>query len=209
MKRPVPKRARSIGGKVDVAKQLRFDAEWAKSALLQDGQLMPMFVVRSPAQTIVVATPWHSDAEKHKMRGVIRLICIAYGATSLTSFAEAWWRTIAKTPNESKDEWRSRATELSPSKASDRKECMIVMMTYLDDATGEKKSIVDMREIRRDGDGEKITSLVELNDADDMALEGAIHDILPDKVAPPEVREMVLAALKRGGFEQIADIIKH
>jgi len=185
-----PKQAKTKG-KSDWAKQVQWDMEYAKRQILADGSLDPIFIIHSADKSLAVASRVDPES-KRDFYTLMRALCIANDATALSCIAEAWLREVPQVPGE--EQSMARATDLLPSEAEDRKEVLISQTTYRDDAG--RHSAVRSAEIERDWNG-KITGFKDFPhqnvgiDED----EGLVFNILPERLAPPEGRELARKTL--------------
>jgi hypothetical protein len=191
-----PKSARG-----DWIKQLRFDMAFAEKTLLQRGELGTMFVVHTKDAKHVVAGGWEDDDEKAAKLEMLRTYCIACDAEALTYISEAWTRHLSQMPSETKAEFQARVDAVLPRNAEDRREMVMVMIMYRDDA-GQRQVVSDSREIQRRANG-KPSGLTphRLNEGWDV-LGGPIVDAFPEW--PPSFHERIAAQaiLKAAGMSE-------
>jgi hypothetical protein len=192
-----PKSARG-----DWTKQLRFDMAYAEKTLLKDGEVGSMFVVHAKERMHLIAAPWRDEGEKAAILDLVRAYCIAEDAAALTYLSEAWTRHMQQAPNETEAEFRARIDAVRPRDAEDRREMVLVMTMFRDDA-GERQVVSDSREIERRANG-KPSGLKphRVNKGWDV-LAGAIVDAFPQWPPSPAEREAACAVLNAN--ENIAD----
>jgi hypothetical protein len=187
-----PKRA------ADWQKQLRFDMQYAEKMLIDHGELSAMFVVHTKDASHVLLTPWRDDHEKAMCRHLARLWCIAHDAQALTFITEAWIRSLDQRPGETRAEFDARADAVQPRDAEDRREVVMVVIAYRDDA-GERQIVFESREIQRRANG-KPSGLVPLSKSNTIdKLTGRMVDVLPEitpSMAQQAAAKMLLATMK-------------
>jgi hypothetical protein len=196
-----PNQARRGDGGIDWSRQLRFDIEWAKRCLLETGRVSPMFVIRSRDMMRVVSAVFPDDDAKRRVLLLVRAMCIAFDALGLTFIAEAWARSAAPTPGESKEQLHERLTAMRPSEAEDRIEVVAVQTMYRDAETGERRTMGETREIIRDGHGKPI-GLKPQAFPNTAVIEGRMVDLFPPE--PPSASDCAIA---REVLEKLAEML--
>jgi hypothetical protein len=172
--------------------QVEFDVTFARQILLDKGQVLPMFILhRAEGPLVIPALMLH---DKQNFYRVLRLLCVIHDAVALCSIGEAWIRDVGQLPGETDADHKRRATELPPSKASDRKEVIWCMLTWRDNATGERRTIQDMREIERRASGMP-TGLRKVS-IHGGRVEGEIINILPARLATDAEKRAAQALLE-------------
>lgn len=172
--------------------QLRYDAAFASKALVEQGEIIPMFVVhaRDDGPNVVVATPWKDDADKDIAVLAVKAVCVAHDAVALSQIVEAWMRAPA--PGEDASNY------LPPSKAENRREVVMCTVAWRDDATGERRELHDIREIERRANGKpsglKPGSGGTESGAGDIA--GRMIEILPERRPTPEEQAKAREAIE-------------
>lgn len=151
------------------AEQLKYDMEFARFILLKQGHVAPMFVIHAKGGAHVVGVQLGDREDKHRVYGILSIMCAALGATALTFIAEAWIRH-------------------SIEDTEDKQEVVIVQTSYRDDAG--KHSVFEAREIVRGADGEPCDLIAHSGSDDDTRLEGAVYDILLEE-APTEAQQEI------------------
>jgi hypothetical protein len=200
-----PKRASGKAGQVDWAKQLRFDMEYMKARVLEDGSMPPTFIVHTPTTIIPVLTNFD---DKERSRSLVTLVCVAHAAIGVTFMGEAWMKNIwgqpeaRQRPGESWQQWEQRIGV--PSESETRVEVVIVQSTFYDDDTGDKAGMAEMREILRNAAGKAIgfgdPIAHQHSEAGDQEIRGPTFNILPDRRASPADQELAKAALEALGI---------
>lgn len=196
-----PKRASGKAGQVYWAKQLRFDMEYIKARVLEDGGMPPTFIVHTPANIIPVLTNFD---DKERDRSLVSLVCVAHAAIGVTFMGEAWIKNIwgqpeaRQRPGESWGAWERRIGV--PSQSETRVEVVIVQSTFYDDDTGDKAGMAEMREILRNaagkaiGFGEPISH--QHSEDSDKQIVGPTFNILPERRASPADQELAKEAMR-------------
>jgi hypothetical protein len=170
----------------DWSKQLRLDMMFAEKCLLDGGQVPAMFIVHTPTGQHVILTPWQGSDEKATYQQLIRLHCIAHGATALTMLSEVWVRRVMRRDCETEMEYQTRIEAYPPSEASDRTEAVFVMICWREH--NERKVLFESREITRRANGkpEGLAPITWGGDESYDELGGTMTEILPDRVATPD-----------------------
>jgi hypothetical protein len=211
MAKRTPNRARGKDSLTDWTKQLRFDMEYAKRMLLEDGGVRPMFVLHTDDGIIPCPTDM---GDKGKIRAIISMLCLAYRAVGVTFIGEAWAMRPAspddhQRPGESWADWEART--VAPSESERRFEIVLVQSTFYDDA-GEKAGLASMREIERGADGKPTGLAPEITHTHGVkpedAIQGPTFNILPERRASPHEQELAKRALDIAGIKptKLADI---
>ena len=92
------------------------DSKHAKQTLLSDGEVVPMFVIRAREGAVVpVLAQFGNNEQKAATLELIRLLCIAMDAASISCMMEAW---MVMDPVLSEN--------MAPSKSPRRREVVIV-----------------------------------------------------------------------------------
>jgi hypothetical protein len=199
-----PHTATGKDGKLDYAKQIRFDFEFAKQMILTDGTVVSMFVLRNATAINIVPATWQNDHEKANTMNAVKLLCLAMGANCLTFIGEAWMRSIHPIPGETKAEKEARIVAVPTAEAEDRIEIVAVQTTWLDDATGERHADITTGEIVRGANGKPAS----IKPFDSGVGRGRMHDILPDRILPEEERVALRARLEAAGLFKQQEIIR-
>lgn len=176
----------------DAAKQLRFDIAFAEKTLLKRGSVGTMFVVHNKGKIHCIATPWQDADEKAAYLAIVRAYCIAHDAVALSYIGEAWARYMERTPNETAAEFDLRTYAVRPRDAEDRREMVMVMIFFRDDA-GQRQIMTDNREIERRANGKPSGLKVVWSNKGWDALSGTIIDAFPEW--PPTASERFVAQL--------------
>lgn len=169
---------------------LAHDMDHAVKYLLAAGGISPLFVLHtSDGEMILFKASWQDPQSKDATLMMIRLVAVVYDAVAISLSLEGWWRSVVRQPGESSLEHHTRAYAVAPSEAEDRIEVVIVTLTYRDDA-GERHPLGDAVEIVRDSDG-KPTGVKPVFPTDEgkPGIEGTLVDLLPERAAPPHIRE--------------------
>lgn len=176
----------------DAAKQLRFDIAFAEKTLLKRGHLGVMFVVHTKDKKHIIATPWQDDDEKAAYLEMVRAYCIAHDAEALSYIGEAWARYMEQAPNETAAEFDSRVHAVRPRDAEDRREVVMVIILFRDDA-GQRQMMSESREIERRANGKPSgLKMMRSNNGWDV-LHGPIVDAFPEW--PPTAADRFVAQL--------------
>jgi hypothetical protein len=170
----------------DWSKQLRLDMMFAEKCLLDGGQVPAMFIVHTPTAQHLIPTPWQNSDEKATYQQLVRLMCVAYGATALTAITEVWVRRVMRHDRETDAEYHARIEAYPPSEAHDRTEAVFVMICWREQ--NERKVLFESREITRRANGkpEGLAPITWGGDESYDELGGTMTEILPDRVATPD-----------------------
>lgn len=187
-------------------KQLQLDMQFCARQIVKQGSIGQMFVVHAGGgEKHVFSTPWTDDEERTYLLGMIFAYCAAVDAEALTHMGELWFRSVAPRHGETEAEARARAEELRPRDAEDRREAVIVMIMYRDEA-GERQVISDTREIERRMSG-KVTGLkpYRINTGEDVVF-GPVVEAFPQW---PPSEEQRLAAQRIVAKAQVRPAWRH
>ena len=146
-----PKQAR---GPARWTKQLRFDIEFAKRMVLEQGSCATILVVYPRGRASLVIRP-SADLGKDTSARFLRILCTAIDAEAFAWISEAWMRRISQRFGETRDDVVARAYAVPPSEAEDRFEVVMAELIYRDD-DGQRRCMADVREILRDATGKPV-----------------------------------------------------
>lgn len=193
----------------DWTAQMRQDAAFAKTILLSQGEVRPMFIVHCPDHIKVVGAGWRTAEEKRTTQKLIAMQAALEDADAICFIAEAWARDIQPIKGESDADHRRRATEVTPSQAKDRIEVIIVSVVYRED--GEAKPLCTSLEIIRDKQGKAVDAVE--RPGDKATLAGPMFDmLLPEKLndRQKDIVRRALDTLKEiSGYTEIHDQFIH
>jgi hypothetical protein len=133
-------------------KQVRFDIEFAKRMVLEQGSCSTILVVhcREPATKIILQPS--GDLTKDTVAAYLRALCTAEDAEGFSFISEAWMRVVTRRDRETQAEHDERAYGVTPSQAEDRLEVIIAEIVYRADDGG-RRTLHEHREIVRDAAG--------------------------------------------------------
>lgn len=192
-----PKRAAGPNSVERWRQQLRFSMTWAEKVLVQDGAVLPFFHIITPdgQRDIVVSAEFRDSESKQMSVTLVQLLCVVHDAVAVSFTAEAWMKSIRKTPNETKAEFDERAFEVPPSQSESRIEVVVSTVSWRDEA-GERLSLSDNREIERRSNGKPsgLKAIPGINEP--TKITGRMADILPTRLASPEDKRRATAALE-------------
>ena len=178
------------------SEQLSRDVAFARSVMLTQGEVQPMFVLHSATESKVIGAAWENIEDKRRVRAFVAMLALADNAEALSFMAEGWSINRPRLPGETEAAARKRFEGAVPSEAEDRVEILMVVNSYRDDA-GERRTRGVMLEIIRDTEG-KVTGLVERTpEGGDAELEGPLANLLPAREPPAIVREEAKRTLAR------------
>lgn len=143
-----PKQAR---GPARWIKQVRFDIEFAKRMVLEQGSCATILVVYRRGQPPIILQQ-SPDLGKDTVAGYLRALCVAEDAEGFAFISEAWMRIVTRRDSETQAEHDQRVYLVPPSEAEDRIEVVIAEIIYRDD-DGERRTLHESREIIRDAAG--------------------------------------------------------
>jgi len=132
--------------------RLETDLAIAEETLLEAGQVMPSFVVMAPGKRLLVPAPAEDADIKAIYYNLLRLLCHAENAFSVTMIAEAWIRMERFRGRESVEECARRVNNIRPSQAPDRLE-VIFAASCARSGDGKQHVAIGTRLIVRDTDG--------------------------------------------------------
>lgn len=179
-----PKQAR---GPERWAKQVRFDIEFAKRMILEQGSCTTIMIIHLDADRRIVCAP-PKDLGKQTTALYLRLYCAAHDARAFAFISEAWMRDVPRRHGETEDEHEARIDAVSPAQAEDRVEVVMAQITYrVGDA---RRSLGEMREILRDAAG-KVTGFRTIAALDRRVAEGRWTEVL--LLEPPTAEERARA----------------
>ncbi len=182
--------------------QHRYDYEFARSMILDQGEVAPMFVIHGADRTVVMLARWRTDDDKDRFVMAVRAVAVAEDAQCISFISEAWVRDVAPTPGETRDEAMRRAHQVPPSQAEDRKEIALVITEYRDRAGEICRRGTAGEIVRRYGDGKP--SAVSKLDWKADAMEGRFVGLVPPLRPTAEQRESMRAVIEHmGGFVEI------
>ncbi len=190
------------------SRQVQHDLRFARKTLIDQGEITNMFVIHPHGDdpAMVIAVPWHDDESKIKCLNMVKLMCIAHDAEALSHIGEGWIRNMTQRANETEAEMRERATAIRPSQSEDRLEVVTVTITWLDETTGERRSLARWREIERRSNSGKPVGLKLIDGVKDeetaFTIEGLITETLPNRRPLPEEKlraKTILDALAAKG----------
>jgi hypothetical protein len=189
-----PKQAR---GADRWTKQLRFDIEFAKRMVLEQGSCANILVVytRGKAPMILQAP---RDLTRDTVAGYLRAVCTAEDAEAFGFISEAWMRIVTRRDRETQAEHDQRAYAVAPSEAENRIEVVIAEIVWRDD-DGARRTMHESREIVRDAKGEPVSfrpSPTPLGSGQ-VESEGRWVDVLTPERPTVEERALARAALKQ------------
>lgn len=169
----------------DWAAWLHRDMEFAKTCLLDEGSVTPMFIMHQRNGDLRVIPAWTtSPGQKQALYMFLKLNCIAYDAIGFSFICEAWMRSIGKA-----DMQDHVYTGPKPSEAPDRIEVATVTLVYRD-LNGQRKFMTASGKILRDAAGKPIGLDVLEPTYNDIT--GDVPDILPEQ--PSTAAEQVRAS---------------
>jgi hypothetical protein len=181
-----PKRAR---GPDRWTKQVRFDIEFAKRMVLEQGSCITILVVHLPGDRRVVCTP-PPDLGKETVALYLRAYCAAHDAEGFAFISEAWMRNVPRRFGETEAEHDARIA-VPIRQAEDRVEIVMAQIVYRDGDA--RRTSHEEREIMRDAMG-KVTGFRPLDLTG--ASEGRWVDVLLPEPPTREQRASAAAALK-------------
>jgi hypothetical protein len=188
-----PKQAR---GPARWTKQVRFDIEFAKRMVLEQGRCDTILVVHRRGQpNMIMRAP--TDLSKDGVALYLRALCIAEDAEGFAFISEAWMRAVGRRHGETEAEHNERAYAVAPSEAEDRIEVVIAEIVYRDDG-GERRTMHETREIVRDAAGKPVSfrrTEHHLGGEVDRS-EGRWVEVLTPEPPTAEERASAVAALK-------------
>jgi hypothetical protein len=189
--------------------QLNHDADWAKTMLLQQGEVRPVFVLHCDGIIKIISAEWSSTILKMIIMKLVAMQAALSYADAISFMAEAWQVVLKRRPGESQAAYNRRATSTRPNDATDREEVLTVSIVYRED--GEKKHGFRSMKIMRNSAG-KITDAPEYpEDQNSLSVEGNLFDmLLIDKLTPNQhvVIQQAFDALKEmTGYTEITQHI--
>jgi hypothetical protein len=142
-----PKQAR---GADRWTKQVRFDMEFAKRMVLEQGSCATIMVIHlaGDRRIVCMAPP---DLGKETTALYLRAYCAANDAQAFTFISEAWLRRVGRRHGETEAEHDTRAFGIPPAEAEDRTEIVMVEIVYRDGEA--RRTVRELREIVRDAKG--------------------------------------------------------
>ena len=169
---------------IDWQDQLKRDVYFARTALLKQGSLMPMFILHCPDEVRIVGAGWADAREKRRAQQMVGLMALAANATAISFISEAWSRAVMRHPRETEAEHQARIDAVRPAEAEDRTEVLIVSLTYREN--NERHSLVSTLDMMRAVDG-TLTEVIE-REAVDAEFGGTMTDLLCPVETTPEIR---------------------
>ena len=163
------------------------DLEHARTTLLQDGHVAPLFAVSTATEVVPLLADFRTEDSKRASLMAARLLCIAEDAWMAMQRLEAW--IVVGQPEDG----------VPPSQSERRKE--VVLVSLAGRVGGRVTRLSSVREILRGADG-RPTGLAELDLPGQQGggdLGGMAYEILPPVAPTPEQRSMARAALERLG----------
>jgi hypothetical protein len=186
---------------IDWQDQLKRDVDFARTALLKQGSLMPMFILHCPDEVRIVGAGWADDTEKRRAQQMVGLMALAANATAISFISEAWSRAVMRHPRETEAEHQARIDAVRPAEAEDRTEVLIVSLTYREN--NERHSLVSTLDMMRTVDG-TLTEVIE-REAVDAEFGGAMTDLLCPVETTPDIRTaaqvLIEAFCKKHGID--------
>jgi hypothetical protein len=178
-------------------KQVRFDIEFAKRMILEQGSCATILVIHLDAERRVVCMP-PPDLGKETVALYLRAYCAAHDAQGFAFISEAWMRDVPKRFGETEAEHHARIDAVPIREAEDRVEIVMAQIVYRDG--DERRTSHEEREILRDANG-TVTGFRPLDLTG--ASEGRWVDVLLPE--PPTAEErararVALEELKRFGL---------
>jgi hypothetical protein len=186
------------------------DYEFCKRALMEYGEMRPLFVIHGPEHTALYPAMWQSPEDKDRAAMLVRCIGVIYNAQCISFLVEAWSRRVRQLPGETADQLNERAQAVAPSEAEDRIEIVMVSTDYRDDA-GELQALMTSGEIQRGADG-KPSSVTQFDiDSEEgpIRYEGRFAKLLPPTPPTDAQREFAREVLTLLGGAKIANLYKH
>jgi hypothetical protein len=180
------------------ADQHRLNYEFAKQAILERGEAVSMFVIHGVDKILILPALWENEADKQKMALNVRLVVVAEDASCVAFLTEAWIRVVSQAHGETEAELYRRAKAVTPEKAEDRIEVVIVTTDFRD-PSGELQSLSTMGEIVRRDDG-KPSAVTERPIPGTLAIEGRFFDLVPPIRPTLEQREAARRVLECFGI---------
>jgi hypothetical protein len=184
-----PKQAR---GPARWTKQVRFDIEFAKRMILEQGSCTTIMVLHLPGDRRLVCHP-PADLGKETTSLYLRAYCAAHDAEGFAFISEAWMRNAPMRFGETEAEHHARIDAVSPAEAEDRIEVVMAQITYRDGDA--RRSLGEMREILRDAKG-KVTGFGTLSELDGRVAEGRWTEVLLPEPPTAEQRASAARALE-------------
>jgi hypothetical protein len=138
----------------DWKRQVDFDFDFAKQALLERGRLFVTLILHGAEHSTVIIAAGVMDEDDGRLRlmAYLKLLALADGVKAISFLGEAWIRKLSARHGESEEAFKQRALSgPRPSQAEDRREIVFASIFWRDDA-GEMQSLVRQGEIQRDGD---------------------------------------------------------
>jgi hypothetical protein len=201
MTKPKMRRAVDKDGNIDWLKQTRFDYHFAKTALLSQGSVAPMYIVHSRNGIIPILATYNDGAQKNAVHNVVRMFCIAEDADAVGYIGEAW---SAKAMPE--DAAHPDRPTVMPKDREDRMEVVVCQIIYrgLDGPMG----TFMQGEIDRDTSGKAVGLINEMS-AQSHQIGGSFADLLPPRRPTPAEQQAARTLLKmfqqHGGMQQFDD----
>jgi hypothetical protein len=150
---------------MDLEEMIRLAEEQARRVLVgTKEQLIPQWLLASLDRTMIVATPWGGDDEKHLVIGVMRAMMREEQVHAYSLLVEAWFAHEKVPEGTSPDSFKYRG--LPPSQRPDRKESVVAMATnrygkhlhrHWEIVRGKKGKCVDLK--RMDGPEDQISGI--------------------------------------------------
>jgi hypothetical protein len=182
-----PKRAR---GPERWARQVRFDIEFARRMILEQGSCATILVIHLPGDRRVVCTP-PPGLGKETVALYLRAYCAAHDAEGFAFITEAWMRDVPRRFGETEAEHDARIDAVPIREAEDRVEIVMAQVVYRDG--DERRTAHEEREIMRDATG-KVTGFRPLDLTG--ASEGRWVDVLLPEPPTAEQRASAAVALE-------------
>jgi hypothetical protein len=187
-----PKQAR---GPERWARQVRFDIEFAKRMILEQGSCSTIMVLHLPGDRRLVCHP-PANLGKETTSLYLRAYCAAHDAEGFAFISEAWMRNVTRRFGETEAEHDARIDAVLPREAEDRVEIVMAQVVYRDGDA--RRTVHEEREIMRDAKG-KVTGFRPLGLTG--ASEGRWVDVLLPE--PPTAEQRASAAV---ALEHIAEL---
>lgn len=126
----------------ELTSRWRDDIRWVREALLEDGQVMPLYVVYARSgQVVPVQANWKDATEKGRVRALVGLLAIALDAAAVAWMGEAWILLAPEAP------------DLMPSRSPRRREVVVVAIEGVAEEDGSRVGLMQLDEIVRDAGG--------------------------------------------------------
>jgi hypothetical protein len=173
--------------------QLATDVDWAKSALMEHGQIMPIFIMHpedSNNDKMMFIVGFRSDEHKSAVFHLMQIVAMAIEAAGVTMITEGWMKQVHVHSGETRDEATRRGLAGgSPQQAEDRIEVLVITQVYRNEE-GERAHMAGLYPMMRNAQN-KLTGF-----GDDMGVgalggQGSVYDLLQPK--KPSEREVIAA----------------